>query len=202
MEESHRKGVAIHPDPESCVVGPRGRHRSVDRGTCRQGIELRNNRNRSADAVQQSGRPHASRRYREPTRDSAQSETPRMHGYSARENRETPSMPASHRRIGPVGEGREPHVQHARRWGVGRSRSTDEGTERGRTTGPRRFRREGDRPRRTPSRRPRPGLRAGPASRARCWVCVKSHARETSGHGSPRCCITSRSCSCGRASMP
>src|SRR5687768_14122770 len=73
--------------------GPRGRHRSVDRGTCRQGIELRNNRQRSADAVQQSGRRHAHRRYREPARDSAQSETPRMYGHSARENRETPSMP-------------------------------------------------------------------------------------------------------------
>ena len=28
MKESHRKGVANHPDPESCVAS----HRSVDRG--------------------------------------------------------------------------------------------------------------------------------------------------------------------------
>src|SRR5215216_109505 len=82
--------------------GLQGRHRSVDRGTCRQGIELRNNRHRSADAVQQSGRPHASRRYREPARDSAQSKTPRMHGYFARENRETPLTPGGHDRPGRV----------------------------------------------------------------------------------------------------
>src|ERR1700732_2627396 len=70
---------------------PRGSHRSVDRGTCRPGIELRNNRDRSADAVQQGGRPHGWRRYRKSLADSAQSETPRMHGNPTRENRETPS---------------------------------------------------------------------------------------------------------------
>src|SRR5229473_6415664 len=70
-----------------------GYHRSVDRGTCRQGIELRNNRIRSADVVPRDGRPHRNRRYREPGADSAQSKTPGMHGNSTRENRETPSTP-------------------------------------------------------------------------------------------------------------
>src|SRR5450759_5302061 len=73
---------------------PQGSHRSVDRGTCRQGIELRNNRHRSADAVPRGGRPHRRPRSREWPAGSAQSETPRMHGHSARENRETPSTPA------------------------------------------------------------------------------------------------------------
>jgi hypothetical protein len=72
---------------------PRGCHRSVDRGKCRQGIELRNNRDRSADAVQHSGRQHRRVRNREHLLDSAQSETPRMHGNSVRGNRETPSSP-------------------------------------------------------------------------------------------------------------
>src|SRR5215510_15908864 len=70
---------------------PQGYHRSVDRGTCRPGIELRNNRDRSADVVQQGGRPHGRGRYRKSPLDSAQSETLSMHGHSTRENRETPS---------------------------------------------------------------------------------------------------------------
>src|SRR5712691_820231 len=53
-----------------------GYHRSVDRGTCRQGIELRNNRIRSADVVPRDGRPYGGGRYREPVADSAQSKTP------------------------------------------------------------------------------------------------------------------------------
>src|SRR5687767_8103700 len=74
---------------------PRGCHRSVDRGTCRQGIELRNNRDRSADAVQHGGRQHRRVRHRKHPEDSAQSETPSMHGNSTRENRETPSVPVA-----------------------------------------------------------------------------------------------------------
>src|SRR4029450_12701257 len=81
---------------------PQGDHRSVDRGTCRPAIELRNNRDRSADVVQQGGRPHGRGVNREHPPDSAQSETPGMHGNSARENRETPSMPARHDGAGRV----------------------------------------------------------------------------------------------------
>src|SRR5260370_41244578 len=67
--------------------------RSVDRGTCGLGIELRNNRGRSADVVQQGGKQHRRMRYRQHPPDSAQSETPGMHANSTRENRETPSAP-------------------------------------------------------------------------------------------------------------
>jgi len=67
--------------------------RSVDRGTCRQGIELRNQHVRSADVVHQGGRPHRRKREREPPKDSAQSQTPGMYGNSTRENRETSSTP-------------------------------------------------------------------------------------------------------------
>src|SRR3954454_14253430 len=73
---------------------PRGCHRSVDRGTCRHGIELRNNCDRSADVVPHGGRQHRRGRQRKHPPDSAQSETPSMHGNSTRENRETPSVPA------------------------------------------------------------------------------------------------------------
>src|SRR5215475_9840760 len=73
---------------------PQGCHRSVDRGTCRLGIELRNNRDQGADVVQLGGRQHRRVRHRKYPQDSAQSETPGMHGNSTRENRETPSTPA------------------------------------------------------------------------------------------------------------
>ncbi len=52
MKESYRKGPASHPDPESCVVRREAGARSVDRGTCRPGIELRNQEHvQSADGV-------------------------------------------------------------------------------------------------------------------------------------------------------
>jgi RNA-directed DNA polymerase len=56
-------------------------------------MELRNNRDQSADAVTRDGRQHRRERHREQSADSAQSETPGMHGNSTRENRETPSVP-------------------------------------------------------------------------------------------------------------
>src|SRR5258706_12829104 len=107
---------------------PQGCYRSVDRGTCRQGIELRNNRDQGADAVTRDGRQYRRKRYRKHSVDSAQSETPGMHGNSTRENRETPSAPIVKSRR-PVGEGYEPEGQHARRRGVGRLRSTVEVSE-------------------------------------------------------------------------
>jgi RNA-directed DNA polymerase len=73
---------------------PQGYHRSVDRGTCRQGIELRNNRDQSADVVPYGGRQYRRMRHRKCPPDAAQSKTPGMHGNSTRENRETPSTPA------------------------------------------------------------------------------------------------------------
>jgi len=135
----------------------------------RQGIELRNNRHRSADAVQQSGRPHARRREREPTGDFAQSETPRMDGYSTRENRETPSVPGQ-----TTGPGRLEKAMSRT------SSAHGDGESDGRvlpTKGlnaddmsPAEASGEGDRP-----RRPRPGLSARPTRRACCWVCGTWH---------------------------
>src|SRR5579862_2164235 len=79
---------------------PQGCHRSVDRGTCRQGIELRNNRDWSADVVPHGGRQYRQVCYRKHLADSAQSETPGMHGNSTRENRETPLAPAADEAMG------------------------------------------------------------------------------------------------------
>ncbi len=52
-------------------------------------IKLRNNRDRSADVVLHGGRQYRQIRYRKYLADSAQSETPGMHGNFTRENRET-----------------------------------------------------------------------------------------------------------------
>jgi RNA-directed DNA polymerase len=58
-------------------------------------MELRNNRDQSADVVTRGGRQHCGTRHRERSADTAQSETPGMYGNSTRENRETPSTPAA-----------------------------------------------------------------------------------------------------------
>jgi len=41
MKVSYVEGLAAHDGPESCVVCSREQRRSVDRGRCRPGIELR-----------------------------------------------------------------------------------------------------------------------------------------------------------------
>ena len=68
MKVLYGEGVANHTSPEVMRAGPRGWHRSVDRGTCRLGIEPRKNqsgRRRRSD----SGRPHEDRwSGRRPTR--------------------------------------------------------------------------------------------------------------------------------------
>ena len=95
MQESHRKGLTHHPDPESCVGRREADRRSVDRGTCRPGIELRNPLIQSADGVFMSeGHIRRGVRFDWVSRDGTlrSRETPRMYGYSSRENRETPRL--------------------------------------------------------------------------------------------------------------
>jgi hypothetical protein len=160
MKESHRKGVANHPDPESC-----GAHREVcpealDRGTCGLSIELRKRLEWSADAVRRSGRQHG--------RDSESRETGRLCGVrdlkhawklSARE----PGDPGGALRCEKA-EGRkgnpQGHALHARCREVGPLRSTREGTEQTSQDG-RRGRREGGGSRRTTWSNARTRHRAG-----------------------------------------
>ena len=42
MKESYREGVANHPGPESCEGSRKTALEALDRGICRQGMELRN----------------------------------------------------------------------------------------------------------------------------------------------------------------
>ena len=66
MKESYRKGIANHPDPESCRCCSREAGREALTGAqAGQGTELRNHRIQGADAVERSGRPYSGERYRE-----------------------------------------------------------------------------------------------------------------------------------------
>ena len=93
MEEPYTEGVAIHGDPESCVVAREGGGEALTGARAGRAIEPRNHRVRGADAVYESGRQHRQRRYRESLAGPARSETLRMYGTSMRENREVPRSP-------------------------------------------------------------------------------------------------------------
>jgi hypothetical protein len=90
MKESYREGIANHPGPEPCEGGRKAALEALDRGICRQGIELRNQPNPGADVVRVGGRQHENGRHGEFALDPAESKTPGMRRNSTRENRETP----------------------------------------------------------------------------------------------------------------
>jgi hypothetical protein len=94
MQEPYTEGVAIHGDPESCVVVREGGGEALTGARAGRAIEPRNHRVRGADAVYGSGRQHCQQRYRELVVGPARSETPCMYGTSMRENREIPGSPA------------------------------------------------------------------------------------------------------------
>jgi hypothetical protein len=93
MKELHVEGVATHDDPESGVGVREGAGEAKDRGTCRPGIEPRNQGLQGADAVNRSGRQHAPNRQREGRCGPARSKTPCTYGTSLRENREISGSP-------------------------------------------------------------------------------------------------------------
>ena len=98
MKESYRKGLASHPDPESCVGSRKAAIEALTGAHAGQAIELRNHRDPECRRRSAWRKATPTGRYREPPADSAQSETPGMHGNSTRENRETPSTPAARSR--------------------------------------------------------------------------------------------------------
>ena len=93
MKESYGEGVANHPGPEPCEGRRKAALEALDRGICRQDIELRNIRSGTlmVSEPQKAIRLRAQTRVR---RGPAESETPGMQRNSKRENRETPSSSA------------------------------------------------------------------------------------------------------------
>ena len=97
MKESYGEGVANHPDPEPCEGSRKAVLEALDRGICRQGIELRNLGLREVDGVGLTGRQQRGVRHREHVAFPAESKTPGMQRNSMRENRETPLPPRAER---------------------------------------------------------------------------------------------------------
>jgi len=89
----HRKGIANHSDPESCVGHREVYSEALTGETDRPAIEPRNEIIRSADAVRVGGRLYASERYREFWCNSARSETLSMSGSCLRRSWEVSSVP-------------------------------------------------------------------------------------------------------------
>ena len=102
MKESYKQGLAAQFGPESCV-GVRKDEGEALTGervgrvlSCEIHAPMREYRVlRGADAVEEGGRQHSSRRYREMRRGPAQSETPCMHEDTLPGNREIPVLSAA-----------------------------------------------------------------------------------------------------------
>jgi hypothetical protein len=94
MRELYIEVLATCDGPEPCVGCPRGRRRSVGRGTRRLGYGAAKSAFRGADVVERGGRQHRRRRFREPSTDPARSMNLCMRGVFGCENREVPWLPA------------------------------------------------------------------------------------------------------------
>jgi len=134
MKEPYRKGLATHPDPESCAGGGNiagealtGAHAGQPSSSEITSIGvptlcLCGEGNMSSDGT------------REPLQDAAESKTLRMRGNSLHGNRETPRPPPP--MLAEDGPRRLlPYVGHVRPRGVGRSHSTEEAGEQSRPDG-------------------------------------------------------------------
>jgi RNA-directed DNA polymerase len=93
MKESHRKDLASHPDPESCVGGREAAGEAFDRGTRRPAIELRNLPSGVPTPLSEAEGHTEGGAIGKPPEDPAQSETLCMRGNSSHRKREIPQVP-------------------------------------------------------------------------------------------------------------
>src|SRR5262245_25724965 len=108
MQESYGEGLATHTGPESCVGARKGDGEALTGG--RAGRVFSRERCpalRDADAVEEGGRPHPGRRYRETPRSPARSETPCTPGHTSRENRESPWLSIADGAVDRVGKSKD-----------------------------------------------------------------------------------------------
>src|SRR5712692_5405714 len=94
MKESYGEGVATHTGPESCADARKSGREALTGEGAGWVSSRESNLLRDADAVEEGGRLHTERRYRETLRSPARSETPSTHRRTSRENRESPRPPA------------------------------------------------------------------------------------------------------------
>jgi hypothetical protein len=95
MKVSYVEGLATHSGPESCAGAGNCVREALTGGRAgwvlsREIHAPRERVLRSADVLEDDGRPHRVRRYGEAHRDSARSETPGMYGCTSCGNREIP----------------------------------------------------------------------------------------------------------------
>src|SRR6266478_1240300 len=100
MKESYREGVASHSGPEPCEGSGNVALEALDRGICRLGIELRNREYGMPTLSAQTEGNTAVRASASVSRSCGVEDPKSMHRNSMRENRETPSPPASSERAG------------------------------------------------------------------------------------------------------
>jgi len=118
MRAPYVEGSSDPPRPRVMAAYPQGCVVSVDRGTRRPAIELRNHTLRGADLVWWQGRQHVRGVIASRVIGPAESETLGMCGRSMHENREIPSAPVGRRRKPTLGRsgkvsGRNPDMHAA-----------------------------------------------------------------------------------------
>lgn len=104
MKVSYVKGLATHDGPESCAAAREGGGEALTGVRAGWVLSRESESLRGADAVEEGGRQHPRRRYREALRGPARSETPCTYGNTSYGNREIPSPPAVDGTAGRVGK--------------------------------------------------------------------------------------------------
>ncbi len=107
MKESYGEGVASHTGPESCAAVREGGSEALTGEQAGRVLSRERASLRDANAVEEGGRPHPARRYRETRWSPARSETLGMPGHTSRENRESPWLPAADGAAGRVGKSKD-----------------------------------------------------------------------------------------------
>jgi hypothetical protein len=127
MKESYRKGVANHPDLELCAEHRDVLGEALDRGTDRQGIELRNQCRPGCRrcSVKRKATPKAAKSTRVVDGPRAVRGPRHVWKFHARE----PGDPRGVRRRADRPEKPKAQVRDERLWGVERPHSTDEACE-------------------------------------------------------------------------
>jgi hypothetical protein len=108
MKVSSGEGLASCAGPESCVsVREDAREASTGGGPGRVLSREIHDSHRGADAVEEGGRPHRRRRYREALTDPARSKTPRTGPSTAHGNREIPRLSAAEGAADRIGKSKD-----------------------------------------------------------------------------------------------
>ena len=107
MKESYAEGLASHSGPESCEAFRKESGEALTGVGAGRVLSRERTFLRDADAVEESGRPNRSHRYREMQPGPARSETPCTYGNTSHENREILCSPAADGAVGRVGKSKD-----------------------------------------------------------------------------------------------